>query len=248
VLLHGFSDSADTWREVLAHLRVARRAAVALDLPGFATADPLERSRGVLDQLGEFAAAAAEQFAADGAVLAGNSLGGTASLIAAAGGAPLSGVVAIAPAGFDMAGWIYRLRNFTLLQLLLRVPPVVPGPLLREVVGRSYRQFAICEQRAVPAAVVHRFASHHRDRATVLSYLQIAERLLPELLRPLPIDGIAVPVTVIWGRQDRMLPVRNAKLLSAQLPAARIEILDPCGHCPQVERPAKTAELLLSAV
>jgi pimeloyl-ACP methyl ester carboxylesterase len=57
VLLHGWSDSADTWRCVLAQLGRRERRAVAVDLPGFGAADPLADGP-MLPQLDEFAAAA----------------------------------------------------------------------------------------------------------------------------------------------------------------------------------------------
>jgi pimeloyl-ACP methyl ester carboxylesterase len=245
VLLHGFADSADTWRAVLARLRLERRAALALDLPGFATADPLHDYEGVVEQLGDFASAAAAE--CDDPVLVGNSLGGSAALVAAANGAAPEAVVAIAPAGFDMGGWIYRLEHFTLLQMLLNLSPVLPGALLRSVIEEIYRQLAICEQPAVADEVVRRFASHHRDRATVLSFLATAQRLLPELKQSLPLEGdITAPTLVVWGEADRMLPAGNAQLVRELVPHARVELLAGCGHCPQIERPQKIAELLLS--
>jgi pimeloyl-ACP methyl ester carboxylesterase len=218
---------------------------VALDLPGFATADPLPAGEGVIERMGDFAAAAAEHFGESGnAVVAGNSLGGAAALLAAT-RTDVGGVVAIAPAGFDLGQWIYRLENFWLLQTLLRMPPLVPGTLLRSIVGQVYRQLAICDQRAVSAEVVSRFASHHRDRSTVMRYLQTARLLLPELMQPLALEGIAAPVLIVWGSRDRMLPSRNAELVLEQIPHARVELIDRCGHCPQVERPQLTAKLLL---
>ncbi|HEX5145758.1 MAG TPA: alpha/beta fold hydrolase, partial [Conexibacter sp.] len=53
VLLHGWSDSADTWRCVLAHLGRAERRAVAVDLPGFGSAAEL-RDGPMLPQLDAF--------------------------------------------------------------------------------------------------------------------------------------------------------------------------------------------------
>jgi pimeloyl-ACP methyl ester carboxylesterase len=46
LLLHGFGDSADTWRLVLDRLRKRGQAAVALDMPGFgaASSSPATRS------------------------------------------------------------------------------------------------------------------------------------------------------------------------------------------------------------
>src|SRR5437763_17214381 len=56
VLFHGWADSADTWRRLLAALGRTDRRAVAVDLPGFGTADPLDEERSVMEQLDDFAA------------------------------------------------------------------------------------------------------------------------------------------------------------------------------------------------
>src|SRR3954452_3217436 len=80
LLLHGFADSADTWRRVLDRLGRREQRALALDLPGFAAASPLPRDRGVLEQLDAFTAAAIEHLGDEPVVLAGNSLGGVLAL------------------------------------------------------------------------------------------------------------------------------------------------------------------------
>ncbi len=41
VLFHGYVDSADTWRKMLDLIARQGRRAIAVDLPGFGTADPL---------------------------------------------------------------------------------------------------------------------------------------------------------------------------------------------------------------
>ena len=75
LLLHGYADSADTWRPVLAALGRAERRAIAVDLPGFGAADRLHHDQPILPQLDAFARAAAE-YAGARPVVAGNSLGG----------------------------------------------------------------------------------------------------------------------------------------------------------------------------
>src|SRR5437763_2518935 len=82
VFLHGFSDSADTWRLVLDRLARRGQRALALDLPGFAAAAPLDGSRGVLEQLDAFTEGALRHAGA-GAGVVGNSLGGVCALRAA---------------------------------------------------------------------------------------------------------------------------------------------------------------------
>src|SRR4051794_24833416 len=79
VLFHGFADSADTWRRLLARLAREGRRAVAVDMPGFGTAARLARDEAVLPQLDRFVAAAVEHLAAEAGapvIAAGNSMGG----------------------------------------------------------------------------------------------------------------------------------------------------------------------------
>ena len=246
VLLHGYADSADTWRPVLDRLAAEHRAAVALDLPGFADAAPLADDEPVLEQLAAFTAAAVHHYGGDRAcVLVGNSLGGSAALLAAADEEPVERVVAIAPAGFDMAGWIFRLETFALLRAIVRLPPVVPGALLQRLVGRIYRELAIHEQSRVDGELVEAFSRHLRDRTTVMRYLHVADRLAPELSEPFELGTVAVPVDLVWGRRDAMLPHANAALALQALPGARLTTIEDCGHCPQVERPEAVTEVLL---
>ena len=46
-----------------------------------------------------------------------------------------------------------------------------------------------------------------------------------------------MPVLIIWGRQDRLIPVAYAARLQAEFPRATLEILDGCGHVPMAECP-----------
>lgn len=249
LLLHGFADSADTWRRVMSLLADAGRAAIALDLPGFADAAPLADDEPVLEQLAAFTAAAVHRYAAEReCVLVGNSLGASAALLAAADEEPVQRVVAIAPAGFDMAGWIYRLETLALLRVLVRLPPLAPGAVVERLVGRVYRELAIHDQGRVGSEVVSTFARHLRDRATVMRCLRVADQLAPELREPFALGTVGVPVDLVWGREDGMLPYANAALAMEAVPRARLTTIDGCGHCPQVERPDVVAEVLLERV
>src|SRR3982751_479347 len=79
VLLHGFADSADTWRLVLAELAEREQRAVALALPGVAPAEARRDGESVLARLDAFTADAI-RYAGEGALVAGNSLGGALAL------------------------------------------------------------------------------------------------------------------------------------------------------------------------
>jgi len=49
------------------------------------------------------------------------------------------------------------------------------------------------------------------------------------------------PTTIVWGRNDQLLPVAYADLWSKHIPHATVELLDGCGHLPVVEQPDAAA-------
>ena len=48
---------------------------------------------------------------------------------------------------------------------------------------------------------------------------------------------IPVPVQILWGDHDRILPVGYAAQFAQLLPQARVDIIEDCGHLPQSEKP-----------
>ena len=68
---------------------------------------------------------------------------------------------------------------------------------------------------------------------------------LPVLAGLLP--QIMVPVTIINGRHDRVVPLANAEFLDQRLPASRLVIID-AGHFVWEEEPAKYAAAVLDSI
>src|SRR5437763_11710206 len=56
---------------------------------------------------------------------------------------------------------------------------------------------------------------------------------------------IDVPVSIVWGAQDRILPVAMAHELKRLLPKAELNILERCGHLPQVEKMDEFCDLVV---
>jgi pimeloyl-ACP methyl ester carboxylesterase len=250
VLLHGFADSADTWRPLMRELSARGRAAIALDMPGFGAAARLDREADVLPQLDRFAIAAVRHAIADlspdsRAVVVGNSLGGAVALrIAEHRDLPLAGVVPIAPAGLEMARWLAIIEGEGLLRAVLRSPLPVPDGVVRAVVGRMYRAFAFLRPADVPADVVDAFTGHVRSRRDAIRILATGHRLMIELRDPFELGRIACPVLVVWGDSDIMVLSSGAQRLLDDVPGAALEVIENCGHCPQIEATERVAELL----
>jgi pimeloyl-ACP methyl ester carboxylesterase len=66
---------------------------------------------------------------------------------------------------------------------------------------------------------------------------------LPHLL-----GGITTPTLVVWGRDDRIVPLECGERYAKSLPRARLEVLDGAGHFLEMEKPRELAELVATFV
>jgi pimeloyl-ACP methyl ester carboxylesterase len=54
-----------------------------------------------------------------------------------------------------------------------------------------------------------------------------------------------MPLLMVQGEEDSVAPAaRNAELLAAALPHARLVMLARCGHLPEVELPSRVNDLI----
>jgi len=218
VLLHGWGDSADTWRPLLGEIASTGRRAIAVDLPGFGHASRLAPGA-ILPQLDDFAAALVLEWGrGEPVVVAGNSLGGAVALrLAEQPDLPLAGVVPVAPAGLEMPGWFDVVERDPIIRRLLDMPIPVPVALVRSLGDGGFRE-------------------------TALSHPQ-----LPELATaPFDFAAVACPVMLVWGARDRMIPHTGARVVLDALPETRVELIEGCGHSPQIEATEELLELLLA--
>ena len=65
----------------------------------------------------------------------------------------------------------------------------------------------------------------------------------PRLDRFLP--RVTNPALIVWGREDRIVPVECGELYRRALPNAKLTVLDRCGHLPPIEQPEAFARLVL---
>jgi pimeloyl-ACP methyl ester carboxylesterase len=244
VLLHGFADSADTWRSALDLLARRGRRALAVDLPGYGAADRLAPDEPVLGQYRTFARAAVEHASEEaggaGVILCGNSLGGAIALRAGEeDDLPLTAIVPIAPAGLEMPRWFRLIERDPFVRALLAAPVPLPEIVVRGVVGQAYRALAFAAPRGAAAEVVGSFTAQLRSRAAVATALANGRRLLPELHDCFALEEVRVPVLLIWGDRDRMVTHQGARHVLDALPDTTYTLLDGVGHCPQVEAPQR---------
>jgi pimeloyl-ACP methyl ester carboxylesterase len=244
VCVHGFTDTWRTWELVLPALE-RRHDVLAPTLPGHAGGPPIE---GEVDDavLPDAVERAIDAAGFETAHLVGNSLGGFVALQLAARGRARS-VVALAPGG----GWAVgdeALREtmgfFSTMVDQARSAAAYAETIAASPEGRrAATRFTTVRFEHVPAELIAHQIAGVAACAGALPTIGYVQR---EGYR-LDAERITCPVRIVWGTADRILPWPAAAVRYREewLPNADWVVLDGVGHCPQLDVPLETAELIL---
>lgn len=242
VLLHGFIDSWRTWELVLPALE-EHHDVLAPTLAGHAGGPPLD---GAISEeaLADAVERAMDEAGFDTAHLVGNSLGGFVALQLAARGRARS-VVALCPAGGWPSGALQAdtlRRQAALLPMLKAAVPFADALVATAEGRRRGTQLLTVNYEHIPKGLLaHQLrAAAAADAVPMLEYAEGATWELDA-------ERITCPVRVVWGLEDRLLPWPSAAMRFRQqwLPHADWVELDGVGHCPQLDVPRETAQLVL---
>jgi pimeloyl-ACP methyl ester carboxylesterase len=61
---------------------------------------------------------------------------------------------------------------------------------------------------------------------------------------PALLGGVRTPTLIVWGAEDRVLPVECGQLYQAAMPGSKLEVMEECGHWPHYEKPRELAEIV----
>ncbi|HKJ03422.1 MAG TPA: alpha/beta hydrolase [Longimicrobiales bacterium] len=245
VLLHGYGGSSFSWR-VWAPALARRGHVVLVDLKGFGSAPKPDDGAYAPRDHAELVHRLVLQRDLRRVTLVGHSLGGGIALLTALrllddGAGRLHRMVIVAGAAYPQ-----RLPPFVALAKRRRVA----GALLRLVGARRVVRFVLRNIVYRPEDVTRSQVEGYADplstpeaRAALISTaLQIQPPDLAGVVRRYP--EIDVPALLMWGRQDRVVPLSVGEALSRALPQGRLVVLEECGHLPAEELPAKSVEVL----
>lgn len=243
LLVHGLGHSAVSWHRNLDALSSKFRV-LALDLPGYglsacppdAAYDPPFFASIVTSFL--------RQIGVDNVNAVGCSAGGLAVLLAALENPDLfRRIVLVDSVGFTPApGNLWGDALLNTIGLWLSLPRA--RPLIKFWYGVGFYDAAAIDEETVSEIYGRRVhsASMRASRRALTEFFKFSRNLQP-LHDRLP--QLKTPVLVIWGKNDRMFPVKDTQVAKRLMPATRIEWLDRCGHCPQLEQPAAFNSLVL---
>jgi pyruvate dehydrogenase E2 component (dihydrolipoamide acetyltransferase) len=230
LLVHGFGADLNTWMFNQPALAAGRRA-LALDLPGHG-GSAKEVGAGDAESLTDAVEGALETLDIQRVHLVGHSMGGAiAALIASRRPERVASLTLIASAGLGpeintsfVDGFVRasRRREATeVLGLLVHDPALVSRAMVEDVL-RYKRLDGVSSALAKIAEAW--FAGGRQS-------LDLRDR----------IAALVMPVQLVWGREDRIIPVAHAEAVANHLP---VRILDAAGHLPHMEKAGEVNRLI----
>jgi len=245
LLLHGYAGSSFSWRYWAPRL-AERGHVVAIDLKGFGRAPKPEDGLYAPDHQAELVVRLIDRYDLRRITLIGHSLGGGVALIVALrlrdrNPDRLRRLVLVASAAYAQAR-----PPFARLADHPRTTSLGFRTLGPRRVARGVLRSIVYDRARVDDEQVRGYADPLDSREAVSALLAAARQLLPEGLERLiaRYPELDVPTLLIWGRQDKVVPLWVGQRLERDLPDARLRVLEGCGHLPAEELPAESWALL----
>ena len=246
VLVHGLSATNASMLPLVSALSHDFHV-LAPDLPGHGGSQARPHAHAP-EFLGNWLLAFLRETCDGPAVLVGNSLGGRTALeTALISPSDVHGLVLLCPAVA-----FRKLRQFVpLVRLVRNEIAALPVPIPRAMVMRGLRAlFADPSRMPEPwleAAVDEfiRVLGIRGNRQAIFSALRhiYLDEPFGETGFWERLPGLVPPALFLWGDEDPLVPAGFARFVAEALPSAESIVLESCGHVPQFEHPALTAQL-----
>lgn len=196
--------------------------------PGYGRSDEPEWLENIHD-MAYFYLDFMERLALEDVVLVGNSMGGWIALeIAVRSTERIKSMVVVSPAG-------------------VKVPGVLPADTFlmshEEQVRALVHDQKVAQARLAEPMTPEAIDIGLKNRHTTARLAWEPRFHDPHL--PKWLHRIDVPVTIVWGERDRILPAGFAPAIQKLIAGSRLEILPDCGHLPHAEKPDQFVEIVL---
>lgn len=242
--LHGLGANLFTWRHLISPLSRNHKL-VLVDFKGCGKSPkPRDSGYSIAQKTNEIYQLILEDDLSN-LTLIGNSLGGAISLLLAVrlleeDPSRLSKLVLIDSA----ADKRYVPAHLKLIRSILGAPLVYGAP--GKLAAKMTLKFCYYDPRKVTKEQVEAYASPLATAGGRHALLETARQCIPENADELMdnLSTVKVPTLILWGRQDKVIPLAVGEILNKALPDSTLQIIEECGHVPQEERPEETIELI----
>jgi pimeloyl-ACP methyl ester carboxylesterase len=238
VMIHGFGANTYTWRHLVRPL-AGNRQIVLVDLKGFGKSPkPMDGRYSPLDQA-DLVIELIQHLGLSSVILVGSSYGGGVALLVALrfltnDTADLRGLILL-------DGMAYR-QNYPYFIRLLKIPMV--GSLITSVTSPAFQvrqilELAYYDDSKITEDQIAAYAEPIRTSEGRHALIETARQILPPDLERITgrFKEISVPTLILWGGEDRIVPIEVAHRLDDDLPNSDLIVLPRVGHLPHEEEP-----------
>jgi len=244
VLIHGFTSSTYTWKDVFEPLSRNFRV-IAVDLKGFGFSGKPD---------GDYTRRAQAQLVIhlldnlkiDKAWLMGNSMGGEVALnVALADPQRVAGLILIDTSGVAIKGVGSLAPAYVRIPIvgrLLAALALTSDKLVREGLEKSFFD----DTKITDDRVAHYYRPL-RTRGGQLAALR-ARTQWDQFPIEQDLGKITARTLIIWGEEDALIPLAAGRTMNSLIKDSQLVIIEKCGHVPQEEMPARVLEEAMSFI
>lgn len=244
ILIHGLGGHSFSWRKNIAPLAKFFQV-YAPDLKGFGFSDRPLKSDYSLEGMATFLIRFMDALEIPEAALIGNSMGGLLSLAVALWyPSRVTHLVLVGSAGYPFKSkFIWK---------LLKTPGL--GEFLIQFAGRSSIRQSLINCYYDPSSItqedIEGYFRPHVQNSNFKPPLLILRKF--KFDRPSPLESlysqIKIPTLIIWGKEDRIIPVDHAYQFHREIKTSQLVILEKVGHVPQEESPDEFNRIIIDFV
>lgn len=249
-LLHGSFSSLHTWENWQYELSPYFMT-ISLDFPGHGLTGPDELQRYTTKDYSHLVLSLAEKLGLEKFHVAGNSMGGAVALQMAstrpdkvlslnlidASGAPMPPVRQLEDKEESQdKGLIFKLTSNPIFsKILLKCTP-------KFLFAMNMREVYFDSDKITTDKIDRYYELMLRDgnRKATLDRLSIPRDY------DFDFDVVKMPTLIMWGKEDRWIPLKQAYLIEKAIPGSHLVIFDGAGHVPMEEIPTETVAEYLS--
>jgi pimeloyl-ACP methyl ester carboxylesterase len=236
VFVHGLSGCWQNWLENIPHFARNHRV-IAIDLPGFGESElPLEDIS--IPGYGRFVDAFLGEIGVESAAIVGNSMGGFISaevavshpsrvdklaLVSAA------GVMTVRTAELTVAKRLARMFHLGSARVIARRQSIVRRRGMRKLILWGI----VRHPELLQPELIYEIASGGGKPGFLDAFRAILDYDFSDR-----VADIERPTLIVWGRDDRIVPVGGAYRYERLIPNSQRVIFEETGHVPMIERPA----------
>lgn len=244
--LHGLGASTHSWREF--RVPVSREhQLILIDFKGHGASPKPKDKHYAIQEHADLIYEFIREHNLRNLTLIGNSFGGAISLLVALrlcedNSGRLQKLILMDSAGYNkhLPLHLKMMRTPLVGWLALHLLPQKAAALF--VLKKSYY-----DKKKITKEQIEAYSRPLGDPGGRHALLETSKQIIPENIDELiaKYPKISVPTLIIWGRQDKVIPLLIGELLDEALPDSRLVVIDHSGHIPQEETPEAVLPLVL---